>query len=49
MHGDIGARFLAKSANQEFVKGLRFEVTGSGYTPPKTPADMKPMPPAPKK
>lgn len=49
MHADIGAQFLAKGANQEFMKGLRFEVTRSGYTPPKTPADMNPMPPAPKK
>ncbi len=46
IHGDFGKRFLRKAENRTFLESLRFTVTGSGYRPPRSPADMKPMPKA---
>jgi hypothetical protein len=45
----FGKQFLEKKENQGFAAGLQFEVTGAGYAPPQAPADMKNMPPEPKK
>jgi hypothetical protein len=49
IYGDAGQKFLQKKENQDWYKSLQFEVTGSGYTSPATPAQMNPMPQEPKK
>ena len=45
----FGKKFLQKKENQDFADSLQFEVSGAGYAPPQAPADVKPMPPEPKK
>ena len=44
----FGKKFLQKKENQEFARSLEFQVTGSGYAAPRSPVDMKPMPPEPR-
>jgi hypothetical protein len=44
-----GQRFLKNKANQDWLKALEFDVTGTGYAPPLTPDKMNPMPPEPPK
>lgn len=49
LYADFGRAFLRNTANRRLIKSLAFAVTGSGYTPPRTPNQMKPMPPEPKR
>lgn len=44
IHAEFGKRFRSKPACARFLRELQFEVTADGYSPPRTPAAMKPMP-----
>lgn len=44
LHAEIGRRFRAKSENAAWLKTLEFDVSGSGYAAPQTPAEMKELP-----
>ena len=48
IYADAGQKFLQKKENQDWYKSLQFEVTGSGYSAPPSPAQMNPMPQEPK-
>jgi hypothetical protein len=49
IYAEAGQKFLQKKENQDWYKTLQFEVAGSGYASPATPAQMKSMPPEPAK
>ena len=49
IHAEVGRRFLARPENRRLAESLELAVTGTGYRPPAGPAQMKPMPTAPRK
>jgi hypothetical protein len=44
LQAEVAERFAAKPENRELVERLKFEVTGRGYVPPRTPAEWPDMP-----
>jgi hypothetical protein len=48
MYPQAEVSFLKKEANRRLMKSLAFTVTAPGYSSPKTPDEMKDMPPEPK-
>lgn len=49
IYAAFGQKFAAKPQNRRLLETLKFEVTGSGYSAPQSPQQMKEMPREPKR